>query len=276
MMRVHLILRSRDELRRRAAQLRQAGYEVVLEPETGPELLRALSLRPPDAVVIDLNRVPSHGRDIALALRARKATRGVPLVFAGGEEEKVERVRQLLPDAHFTEWSRIRSALRHAIAHPPSNPVVPESVMAGYSGAPLVKKLGVKSGMTVALIHPPAGFAQTLGELPEGARLIQNARAGCGLALWFVRSAKGLSRDMPRIAALGRRCPVWIAWPKRKKVAGRSRRTVVPLGNPGENQVRAAGLRAGLVDYKVCSIDDTWSGLLFAKRRAVDLRGSGK
>jgi CheY-like chemotaxis protein len=273
MMRVHLILRSAAEREKRAVLLRQAGYEVSLEPETGPELLRALSLRPPNAVVIDLGWTPSHGRDIALALRARKATRLIPLVFVGGQNEKVEQVSGLLPDAQFTDWGRIRSALKHAIVHPLDKPVVPRSVMAGYSGAPLVKKLGIKAGMTVALIHAPTGFSRTVGELPEGVELGQNAQGRCGLALWFVRSEREFSRDMRRIAALGARCPVWIAWQK-KKVAGRlppaadrSQRRVGSLRDVGEKQVRAAGLAAGLVDYKVCSIDDTWSGLLFARRK---------
>lgn len=260
LMRAHLILRSADERLKRAALLRQAGCEVGLEPETGPELLKALSAAPPDAVVIDLGRVPSLGRDMALALRAKKATRLIPLVFVGGERAKVEQVRVLLPDAHFTEWGRIKSTLKQAAAHPPQNPVVPRSVMAGYSGAPLVKKLGIKPGMAVALIHAPAGFSRTLGELPEGAKLAYGGQGRCGLALWFVKSAKELSRDIERIAALGARCPVWIAWPKQKSA---DRKTDV-----GENQIRAAGLAAGLVDYKVCSIDDTWSGLLFARRKS--------
>ena len=255
---LHLILRSADERLKSATLLRQAGYEVSLDPETGPELIRALGLKPPDAVVIDLSRAPSHGRDIALALRAKKATRPIPLVFVGGEKEKVEQVRQLLPDAHFTEWGGIRSVLKHAIAHPSEDPVVPKSVMAGYSGAPLVKKLGIKPGMTVALIHAPIRFDQTLGRLPPGVKLRRDAQGGCGLALWFVKSADELSRNIGRIAARGARCPVWIAWPKQRP--GHK-------ADVGENQIRAAGLAAGLVDYKVCSIDDTWSGLLFARRR---------
>lgn len=266
-MNLHLILSPADEREKRAARLRQAGYEVRLEPEPGPELLKALSLRPPDAVVIDLSRAPSLGRDIALALRAKKATRRIPLVLVGGEKGKVEQVKELLPDAHFTEWSGIRSALKHAIAHPTASPVVPGSVMAGYSGTPLAKKLGIKPGMTLALVHAPAGFARTLGELPKGAKLGRGEQGRCGLALWFMKSAQELVRDMPRIATIGGRCPVWIVWPKKRP--GR-------MTGVGENQIRAAGLRAGLVDYKVCSIDDDWSGLLFVKRRAVDSRESGK
>ena len=258
MMRIHLILRSADEREKRAALLRQAGYEVGIEPETGPELLRALGLRPPNAVVIDLSRTPSLGRDIALAIRAKKATRLIPLVFVGGQKDKVEQVRQLLSDAHFTEWGRIRTALKHAIANPPDNPVMPKSVMAGYAGAPLVKKLGIKPGMTVALIHAPVRFDQTLGRLPPGVKLRRDAQGGCGLALWFVKSAGELSRNIVRIAARGARCPIWIAWPKQKP--GHK-------ADVGENQIRAAGLAAGLVDYKVCSIDGTWSGLLFARRK---------
>ena len=70
-----------------------------------------------DAVVIDLGRLPSHGRDIGLYLRERKSTRHVPLLFAGGDSQKVERIRELLPDATYASWSDIDSALKDAISN---------------------------------------------------------------------------------------------------------------------------------------------------------------
>ena len=134
---------------------------------------------------------------------------------------------------------------------------------AGYSGTPLAKKLGIKPGMTVGVIGPPPEFAEALGELPDGARLSQGAPRHAGLRIWFVRREAELAAGIARVALLAAESPVWIAW--RKKTARSA-----PASGPDENAVRNAGLQAGLVDYKVCAIDETWSGLLFARRRTVD------
>jgi len=131
---------------------------------------------------------------------------------------------------------------------------------AGYSGTLLSKKLGIKPGMTVALMGAPREFAEMLGELPDGARLSAGTRGRAGLRIWFVRREAELAAGIARAALLAAESPVWIAW--RKKTA-----LSAPGSGPDENAVRNAGLEAGLVDYKVCAIDETWSGLLFARRR---------
>lgn len=145
MRRIRLIHWYAREAAERAARLRAAGYRVEIDPLT-TDVLRRIGGKPPAAVVIDLGRIPSQGRDAALALRTSRAARRVPLVFAGGEPEKVERVRGVLPDAVYTDWRRIGGALKRAIAHPPIDPVVPESSLAGYSATPLPRKLGIRAG----------------------------------------------------------------------------------------------------------------------------------
>jgi hypothetical protein len=132
---------------------------------------------------------------------------------------------------------------------------------AGYSGTPLAKKLGIKPGTTVGLIGAPPEFPEVLGELPDGARLSAGARGDAGLRIWFVRREAELAAGIAGVARLAAESPVWIAW--RKKTARSA-----PATGPNENAVRKAALEAGLVDYKVCAIDETWSGLLFARRRA--------
>ncbi len=260
-MRLRLIHWNAEEARERAERLEAAGHRVAWKlPAGGPSgsPLSALRRDPPDAFVIDLSRIPSQGRDLGLALRSAKATRGVPLVFVGGDPAKVAKVRELLPDAVYASWRGIRGALRRAVAHPPAAPVVPGSVMAGYSGTPLPKKLGIKPGSTVALAGAPSGVEATLGELPEGAALRKSARADNDLLLWFVRSRRDLER---RVAAMGERAGrdgLWILWPK--KASG-------VKSDVSEKLVRAAGLGAGLVDYKICAFDATWSGLRFARRK---------
>jgi CheY-like chemotaxis protein len=255
---IRLVHWNAAEAERRAAQLQAAGYDVRFAVADGPNFVRELRETPPAAVVIDLSRLPMQGRDLALTVRAAQATRFIPLVFAGGEAEKVARVQETLPDAVYTPWHRIRSALKRAIAHPPSDPVRPRSVLAGYSGRPLAKKLGIKPAMTVGLIAAPEDFAQTLGELPPGVRLRNGARGHCGLLIWFVRSRQDLHCGIDRMAKLAADGPLWMAWPKR---AAQVQTDLT------ENEVRQTGLDAGLVDYKVCAIDTTWSGLLFRKRR---------
>ena len=179
MSRVVLIHWNAREARERAKSLRGAGNTVtVFSTNAGPDA-QALAKRLPDVFVIDLNRLPARGRDMAIWLRQRKATRHIPVVFVGGAADKVARVRRQLPDAIYTEWARIRRALREAIAHPPTKPVVP-GLMEGYSGTPLPKKLGIKPGTVVALLGAPAGFEETLGRLPENVQLRRRARVRTG------------------------------------------------------------------------------------------------
>lgn len=131
------------------------------------------------------------------------------------------------------------------------------SAMAGYSGTPLPKKLGIKPDMTVALVAAPPDFADTLGALPPGARLRRDLRTASPLIIWFVRSARVLQREIHRMAArlTG---GLWIAWPKQSSGVAT---------DVTQNMVRAAGLGHGLVDFKIAAIDETWSGLKFARRK---------
>ena len=144
--------------------------------------------------------------------------------------------------------------------------------MAGYSGTPLPKKLGIKPGARLGLCQPPARFDQTLGELPQGvtAGPVGRGRAGArfDVIICFARSSRDLARDLPPLP--GRLDPaggLWIAWPKKAKTksAAKTSRLATDLT---EAEVRARGLATGLVDDKVCAIDDTWSGLRFVVRLA--------
>ncbi len=241
--------------------LSRAGHDVrVFDPE-GLAALRAMAADSPGAIVIDLGRLPSQGGAVATALRQRKATRAVPLVFVEGDPDKTARVKALLPDATYTSARGLAGALRRALTgRPAATPVVP-GTMAGYSGTPLPKKLGIKPGSAVALLGAPEGFAdETLGPLPEGATSRTDARAAFHVGLLFVRSKADLARRFPAAAsAMGKPGALWIVWPK--KASG--------IGTDLDQQtVRAFGLASGLVDYKIAAIDETWSGLCFARRKA--------
>lgn len=241
------------------AALRKQGHTVHWSEIPDQTALPGLRRPAPDLFLIDLTRAPSRGRDVALWLRRTRSTRAVPLLFAGGEAEKVRAVRKSVPDAAYAPWSRIRSAIREAIRRAPGQPAVPESTLAGYSGTPLPRKLGIKPGMIVTLVSAPAGFPATLGPLPEGARLRRRATGASGLVLWFVRSRAALESDLKRVSALMEPGGgMWIAWPKQSSGV----KTDVT-----QNDVRRLGLASGLVDYKICAIDSTWSGLKFARRK---------
>ncbi|MGH9723209.1 MAG: hypothetical protein ACRD8O_23605 [Bryobacteraceae bacterium] len=257
--RVQLICWKVEEARDTAAALRTAGYEVASDAFS-KERGQALATNPPDAVVIDLNRQPMQGRDVALVLRTRKATRHVPLVFMGGEPEKVAKVQMSLPDAVYTTPGRLASAVKKAIANPPDEPIKPQSVLARYSGTPLPKKLGIKPNATVSLIDAPEDFEKTLGELPGGVAISRNSNATADLTLWFTTSRKNLERGIARMASRVGRDGLWIVWPKKAAAVA---------SDVTQNNVRDIGLASGLVDYKVCAVDATWSGLKFARRKAV-------
>lgn len=258
MSRIRLIHWNEEEAPERAARIRSAGYEVSFGAFTD-QTWKKLRENPPAAVVIDLSRLPSHGRDVALGFRTYRSTRHVPIVFVGGDPEKVANIKEILPDAVYTSWNRIRSSLREAITNPPEDPVVPKSLLEGYSGTPLPKKLGIKAGSVVILAGAPTGFEKILVDLPENVTLRRQARGNCDLAIWFVKSRKNLEQRIERMGSLAGKDGLWIVWPK--KTSG-------VTSDLTQTVVREVGLAAGLVDYKVCSVDDTWSGLRFALKKS--------
>jgi hypothetical protein len=257
MARVRLIHWHPGEAAEHAKTLRALGHVVACDPLTGPESFKRVRQRPPELFIICLDRLPSHGREVAGGLREFKSTRHLPILFVGGPPEKVARLKETLSGVRHTEWKNIDKAIKQAMANPPSLSTLADSRFAGYSGTPLPKKLGIGAKSTVALVNAPDDFVATLGELPAGATVHSNPRARRDLTVWFVQSLKELRAAMPRMVAASQQGGVWIAWPK--KASGMAT-------DVSETEVRASGLAAGLVDYKICAIDQTWSGLKFARR----------
>jgi hypothetical protein len=129
---------------------------------------------------------------------------------------------------------------------------------AGYSGTPLPKKLGIRENYCAALINAPARFERKLETLPAGAEIVASPKAA-NVAVLFALSQSELVCDFrPLAKALPEKTALWIAWPK--KASG-------VATDLTENVVREFGLGAGWVDYKVCAIDQTWSGLCFARAK---------
>ena len=252
---IRLVHWNDDEGLERRKQLEALGFEVSFDDGDSLFVARQIAASPPDAVVIDLSRIPSHGREVAHSTRTRKSTRHVPLVFVDGEPEKVERTRQLIPDATYTTWGRLKTALPKALAKPVKNPVVPNHDAAW--GKPTVAKLGVKPGFKVALLGSPRGFAETLKPLPAKVKFTARPESDADIYICFARTDRELQAHLLSVGEAARRQTLWLSWPK--KASG------VKSDLDG-NVVRQTGLRAGWVDFKVCALDTTWSGLAFKRR----------
>jgi len=254
---VLLVHWNEPEAKERARALKAFGYKpkILFNPEK--HSLAEIREHPPELFLIDLSRLPSHGREIAGHFRRAKATRKVPILFVGGDPERVKTARKLIPDAEFALWDEIRAAIKRAIKHAPRNPAVP-STMASYSASPLPKKLGIRDNCSIMLINPPNRFERKLDPLPAYTKIIDDPK-DANVAILFAMSQAELARDFrPLAKPLPAKTALWIAWPK--KTSG------VKTDLDG-NIVREFGLDAGWVDYKVCAIDETWSGLCFARRK---------
>jgi hypothetical protein len=123
--------------------------------------------------------------------------------------------------------------------------------MAGYSGKPLAAKLGLKAGMKAPLLGAPKGYAKAL----EGGWRFGKPSSGMDFIQVFASAGSGLPGLLARLrASLAPSGMLWLSWPKQGSAL---------RGDLGEAQVRALGLAAGLVDVKVCAVDDDWSALKF-------------
>lgn len=227
--------------------------------ETGPDLVRRIVDAAPDVVVIDLTRAQSLGRDMALALRRRRALRDVPIVFVDGPPERVEAIRTVMPEATFTTWDRIGTALRTEQDRPA---IAPVSAFAPFASRPLVAKLGIREGMRVGVIDAPEDFVGSLEGLPSGVGFV-DAGLPCDLTLWFVATAAELEGSSAAIARQSTWSPIWIIHPKKRSRQG---------GDLTQAVVRAFARMLGMVDYKVSAIDATWTGMLVRRRKGNTVR----
>ncbi len=259
MPRVRLLHWRASEAAAHTELLRAAGHLVEYCEEFHSALMKNWRESPPDAFVIDLSRLPSHGREIAIALRQSRATRQCPIVFCGGAEEKVKRIRRELPDAVYCSLPRLTPAVRKAIAQRPANPVKPVQMMDRYGSRSAAQKLGIKAASVVAVIDPPRDLGTLLGELPPGVDFVEEAGGESAVTFCFIHEASLLAPTLSRVRDLAATSKLWIFWRK-----GAS----VKTGGVTERSVRERGIDLGLVDYKICSVNHIWSAMLFAVRRS--------
>ena len=259
-MRVVVVHRDAGEALELAARLRREGFDAEPYPGTGTKGFRGLRANPPDAILIDLMRLPSYGRAIGALLREGKATRSIPLVFLEGDPEKTKLAKALLPDAGFATLPKLAAALRRAVERPPSTPVVPD-----LSGIPLAKKLRIQAGAKVGVVGAPEGFE--IAGLPEGA-VIRRGRRDGDVVLIFVSTLAVLAKEARGLADMPPGRALWLAWPKRTSRAA---------GAVSIARINEACAAVGLVAYQTCAVDGTWSAVAVSRKKgSAPLRATGR
>jgi CheY-like chemotaxis protein len=236
--------------------VRSHGFAAEYVPDpSGSVVAGEIRANPPDAVVIDLSRLPSHGREIAVWLRNRKSTRNIPIVFVEGDPEKTEKVKAVLPDAVYTTMKGLSAALRTACAGRVPNPVVPPSAMERFRTKTAAQKLGILPASSVAVMDAPRDYAIVLGDMPDDVEISEDPEDIHNVTLWFIRDSESMRMAVRRMRAIASKTKLWILWPK-----GQSNRF-------REGSIREMGIGNGLVDYKICSVNEQWSGILFARKK---------
>lgn len=125
--------------------------------------------------------------------------------------------------------------------------------MASYSGTPLIKKLGIKEGFNVMLAYAPANYLQLLDDLPPDLQFTNDSAIKKDLIHYFTKDFENLQRDLTALKEeIKQNGIIWISWPKKSSGV---------VSNVTEDRIRELALATGLVDVKVCAVDETWSGL---------------
>ncbi len=233
---------------------RTAGFETEYIEGDGGAICRAIRTKPPDIVAIDLSRLPSHGREVAVWLRNTKSTRHIPIVFIGGDPEKLAGVRALLPDAAYCELPKLAAALKNAAKSASKAPAVPPPMMDRYRERSAAEKLGIKADSSVSVVDAPRDFPDLLGPLPDG---VEFQEEPAPVTLWFVHDRDALMNGLRQMRAIAAGTKLWLLWRKGAKHPGLT-----------ENALRESAIAVGLVDYKICSVDPKWSAMCFARRKS--------
>jgi hypothetical protein len=243
--------------------LSKAGYTVEYSPQEPAGGFRLMRADPPYAAIIDMTRLPAHGYYVATAVRGSKTLRHIPIVFVDGTDEKLERVRRELPDATFTTRARLAGVLKKA--RPLTEPAAAPDYMNRFAGRSAAQKLGIKEGAQVAVVDPPADYLQVIGELPTGVAFEESPRQYPALTLWFVRELDVYLEGLRRMRDGAGKTRLWVIYPKlQAKARGAKSKADAGLN---QNRIREAALAVGLVDYKICSVNETWSGMLFTRKK---------
>lgn len=240
-----LIVWNQQEAEEHCAALRALGHQVTVWHTASQAMMKQIRAAAPEALVIDLNRLPSHGIQIGLAIRK------TPIVYIEGNPEKTAKAKAKVPSATYTNWKKLPALLKRVDKLAPSTSS--GQPMDLYKETPVATKLGLDKARTVVAIDAPRCF---LHLLPPHVEVVEE-RQPSDATFCFVTDPQVLQS---RVEELALRSPVWIAWPKRTAKAA-SALTMY--------SVREIAFSAGLVDYKICGIHSQWSAMLFTLRKAV-------
>lgn len=230
------------------------GFEVQKYAPVSGEGMKGLSaFAVPDALVVSLDRMPSHGHAVAWHYHSRTLTRHVPIVFAGGAADKVEKVREAMPFASYCSWTDVAKTVREAIAEPAAVPLsVPKAMP---SNRPMAVKLGLKPGMRVAWIGAPAELHRMVPGVDFEVDIAEEPDSRTEAAFWFVRSAEdvdeGLSWIVPRLR--GPMPRLWVFYRKGKGVTWQG--------------LSESAMVYGLAQFKILSLNPEWTGVGFGASR---------
>jgi hypothetical protein len=257
MRRVRLFHWKANEAAALIKELKRAGHSVDYDEDLRTYWANR-KLHLPEVFAIDLSHRPAHGREVAIALRGYKPSRNIPIIFVDGDAAKVEGIKRVIPDAVYTSRDKLPKAIDRA--KPPAQPLVPAQMMDRFSGRSAAQKIGIGKGMAVAVVDPPADYTKVVGELPEGVRFEEADCRDCKVTLWFLHDYGSFEPALPRMRRLAQKSKLWILWRKGK------------LDGIDGNIVRQGANEVGLVDYKICSVNETWSGMAFALKKAQHAR----
>lgn len=248
-----------EETTANVSKIKLKGYVVELGVLNSQVDFKTIRNNPPDIFLIDLTRIPSHGKEVAVGFRSYKSTKQIPIIFIDGVKDKVAKIQDILPDAIFTSWVNLKSAIKSAEEIDKDTLVVKKNILQAYANTPLPQKLGIKENTIIGLFDPPRDLKHTLSDLPHGVKFIKNPKKKCDLVLLFALFMGGLENNFEKMNyCLKEGGSVWILWPKKTSAIDSDLK---------QQEVRAYGLARGFVDYKVCSFNETWSGLKFSRRK---------
>lgn len=240
--------------------LKAAGHRVRCHSSVGETA--NFGPTPSDAFVISLDRLPSHGRAVAAGLWEAKHRRVIPVIFVGGQPDKIAAARKMFPAATYCRRDELLDVLKHVEAGMVTVPVeatLKRPSNSGYSGKPLPQKLGLAAGQRVAFLHVPGDWNDLIGLLPADVTQFAKPVKDLDLAVLFVTERRVLAREFPKLTTqMAAKGMIWVSWPKK------SAKVKTDLD---ENIVREIGLEEYWVDVKVCAISEIWSGLKFLRRK---------
>jgi|SRR5581483_1505591 len=228
--------------------------EKALEPP-----FRQLRETRPDVIAIDLTRLPSRGRNQAVAIRLDESLRTIPIVFIDGDPKKVAAIRSELPDALYTSRAELRRTLQKAQSM--TNPASPV-----YNKRTIAQKLGIRDNMRIGIFDGFKGYENIIGILPAGASFEEEPQKRPPVTIFFVREPGEFLTRIATMRSLAGQSRVWAAYPK--KATRQKAGAEISLG-----YIRETAANFGLTHYKTCALGNEWTGIALAlSKRASSSR----